>query len=194
MKKIPTIFVRDWEGTIGPPARFVLDEHHPDCEWVFAGEGVATRKLDGAACLLRDGRLYKRQEIKPPKPDPADFELVEEDNETGKRVGWIPVGDGPEDKWFREGFAASMLVDEAVLEDGTYELVGPKVQGNPEGFHAHHLVPHSSPSLLSLGTPPTDYETLKNFLAPLDIEGIVWHHPDGRMAKIKKKDFGLKRS
>jgi hypothetical protein len=25
-----------------------------------------------------------------------------------------------------------------------------------------------------------------------DIEGIVWHHPDGRMVKIKKKDFGYK--
>ena len=25
----------------------------------------------------------------------------------------------------------------------------------------------------------------------LDIEGIVWHHPDGRMAKIKRRDFGL---
>ena len=22
-------------------------------------------------------------------------------------------------------------------------------------------------------------------------EGIVWHHPDGRMAKIKRKDFGF---
>ena len=24
-----------------------------------------------------------------------------------------------------------------------------------------------------------------------NIEGIVWHHPDGRMVKIKARDFGL---
>lgn len=24
------------------------------------------------------------------------------------------------------------------------------------------------------------------------IEGLVWHHDDGRMAKIKRRDFGLK--
>jgi hypothetical protein len=26
-----------------------------------------------------------------------------------------------------------------------------------------------------------------------NIEGIVWHHSDGRMVKIKAKDFGIKR-
>ena len=25
-----------------------------------------------------------------------------------------------------------------------------------------------------------------------NLEGIVWHHPDGRWAKIKRRDFGLK--
>lgn len=34
---------------------------------------------------------------------------------------------------------------------------------------------------------------LRSYLANKDIEGIVWHHPDGRMVKIKGKDFGLKR-
>ena len=24
------------------------------------------------------------------------------------------------------------------------------------------------------------------------LEGVVWHHPDGRMVKIKRKDFGYK--
>jgi hypothetical protein len=27
-----------------------------------------------------------------------------------------------------------------------------------------------------------------------NIEGIVWHHPDGRMAKLKLRDFGVKRA
>jgi hypothetical protein len=41
--------------------------------------------------------------------------------------------------------------------------------------------------------PPRDFDGLRTWLAGKDIEGIVWHHPDGRMAKIKLRDFGLKR-
>lgn len=39
---------------------------------------------------------------------------------------------------------------------------------------------------------PHDFEGIKGFLAENVIEGLVWHHPDGRMAKIKRRDFGLK--
>jgi hypothetical protein len=190
VKKIPTVFVRDWEGTLGPPARFVLNEPHPDCAWVFAGEGVATQKLDGTACLVRDGVLYKRLELKGDKPAPDGFELVEHDEETGKRVGWVPVGDGPEDRWHREAFGRSLWGPCGVGCNGTYELVGPKVQGNPEGFAEHTLVSHDLADRLPA---PREYEALREWLATQPIEGIVWHHPDGRMAKIKKKDFGLAR-
>lgn len=34
-----------------------------------------------------------------------------------------------------------------------------------------------------------DYEALKEFMNTFPHEGIVWHHPDGRMVKIKRKDF-----
>jgi hypothetical protein len=34
---------------------------------------------------------------------------------------------------------------------------------------------------------------LREWLLDRDIEGLVFHHPDGRMAKIKLRDFGLKR-
>lgn len=196
MRKIPTIFVRDWEGTVGPPGRFVLDEPHPDCGWVFAGEGVATRKLDGTCCLVRDGVLYKRLEVKGGKVVPDDFDQVEIDDQTGNRVGWVPVGDGPEDKWHREAWdrltgGVEAEAGAVVPEDGTYELVGRKVQGNPEGFADHTLVSHANAPTCPAA--PRDFGGLRDWLATQDIEGIVWHHPDGRMGKIKGKDFGLKR-
>ena len=59
MRKIPSLFKRDYEGT-----RLVYDEVVPGSEWVLAGEGVATRKWDGTACMVRDGRLYKRYDCK----------------------------------------------------------------------------------------------------------------------------------
>lgn len=179
MKKIPTIFVRDMSAQ---PA-LVTAEVTPGCEWVFAGEGVPTRKFDGMCCLVRDGVLYKRREVRLGKLDPEGFELVDEDPETGKRVGWVKVGDGPEDKYFREP---------ELPFDGTYELVGPKVQGNPEGVDCHAFMRHGA-CLIESRYDAVSFDGLKTYLADNDIEGIVWHHRDGRMAKIKGKDFGLKR-
>ena len=59
MQKIPTIFVRGEGGRI-------TEEKHPDCGWVFDGDGVATEKLDGTNVRLtvRAGyivRLEKRR-------------------------------------------------------------------------------------------------------------------------------------
>ena len=39
-----------------------------------------------------------------------------------------------------------------------------------------------------------DADALREYLRCRDIEGIVWHHPDGRMVKIKGKDFGFRRT
>src|SRR5262245_17287353 len=100
MKKIPTMFERDWNGDRSR----VLDKPHPDCGWVFAGEGRVTRKLDGTCCMVRDGKLYKRRELKPTDNAPEGLEIVGKDQETGKIVGWMPVSDGPEDRWHREAF------------------------------------------------------------------------------------------
>lgn len=182
MNKIPTMFERDWAGDKSR----VIDKIHAGCEWVAAGEGIATRKIDGTSCLVRDGRLYKRREVRHGDPLPPDFELSTHDHETGKVVGWVPVADGPEDRWHREAFAK-----QPDLENGTYELVGPKIQGNTDSFTENVLVSHSNTGLHP--DAPRTFEGLREWLHGLDIEGIVFHHPDGRMAKIKQRDFGLKR-
>ena len=64
-----------------------------------------------------------------------------------------------------------------VFPDGTYELCGPKLQGNPEGFAEHTLVRHGT----EVVDPPRTWDGLRDFLASYDGEGIVFHHPDGRM-------------
>jgi hypothetical protein len=105
--------------------------------------------------------------------------------------GWLLIGKDPEDRWHREAFAVIQEhFNGSAPPDGTYELVGPKVQGNPEEFKEHALVLHG---LYATEDAPRDFNGLKAYLATHDIEGIVWHHPDGRMVKIKAKDFGLKR-
>lgn len=178
MRKIPTLFVRDPERNL----HYVTDEVNPACEWVAAGEGVATRKYDGSCCLVRDGVLYKRHEVKAGKDAPEGFEPLGTDEATGKTVGWMPVGEGPEGKWHRDAFARR-----PGLRDGTYELCGPKVNGNPEGFAEHVLLAHEDAD--AYPDAPRTFEGLRVFLADFKGEGLVWHHPDGRMAKVKRRDF-----
>lgn len=182
MRKIPTLFLRDETNR-----SLVRNEVNPDAAWVLAGEGTPTRKWDGSCCLIRDGKLYKRYEVKAGKTPPPDFEpATDVDPETGKQQGWVPVGDGPEDRWHRDAFEAL-----APLQgDGTYELIGPKVQGNPERWPVHVLLAHGKKVLPDA---PRDFDGLKDYLARTDIEGIVWWHPDGRMAKAKARDFGVRR-
>lgn len=178
MKKIPSLFVRDWNGD---PA-FVTREVDPLCAWVVAGEGVPTRKWDGTAVLVRGGKLFARYDAKRGKTPPANFEPCgEADPKTGHCPGWVPA-DRHEDKWIREAALSGGT------RDGTYEAVGPKIGANPDGFPDHRLMIHGGVAFQSV---PLDFDGLRDWLAAHEVEGIVWHHPDGRMAKIKRSDFGL---
>lgn len=181
MQKIPTLFERDWNGDKSR----VINQIHVGCEWVANGEGAATRKIDGTSCLMRDGKMFKRRELREGDVAPSDFELASKDEETGKSVGWVTVDGSPENKYHMEAFDAS-------LPDGTYELVGPKVQKNLEKYEKHTLVKHSDCE--QYPDAPRTFEGLKTWLEGRDIEGLVFHHPDGRMAKIKLRDFGIKRT
>lgn len=187
MKKIISLFQRNYDGD-----HLVRDEVVPGAEWVIAGEGIATRKMDGTCCLVRGGKLFKRRELKLNERVPVEFELADHDKTTGKSVGWMPVGDGPEDRWHREAFEF-WLNSGHPIQEGTYELVGPKVQGNPEKRERHGLVFHGGRGLVLDPQPPRDFAGIRDYLDGRDIEGIVWHHQDGRMVKIKAKDFGTKR-
>ncbi len=201
MKKIISLYQRNYDGD-----RLVRDEVVPGAEWVLAGEGTPTRKLDGTCCLVRDGKLYARYDLPLTKeyrnkkrqgyagptwehvPPPADWEPAQDtfDSGSGHWPGWVVVRDAPEHRWHREGWSVLLPAT-----DGTYELIGPKVQGNPEGADKHVLVPHGE-TVIRPDVPRT-FEGIRSFLASQDIEGIVWHHEDGRMVKIKAKDFGIKR-
>jgi len=182
MRKIISLFQRNYDGD-----RLVRDEIVPGAEWVVAGEGVATRKWDGTCCMIRDGKLYKRYDAKRGKTPPPGWEAAQEpDLVTGHHPGWLPVGDEPESKWYK---AAYEWLD-GVMPDGTYELCGPHFQGNPEHLNGDGFLKHG---VYRIADAPRTFVELASYFAKTDMEGIVWHHPDGRMVKIKAKDFGHKR-
>lgn len=183
MKKIKSLFKRDY----GSGTRLVYNEVVEGSEWVLNGEGTPTRKFDGSCCAIIDGKIYKRYDAKKGKkvPDGA-IPCQEPDPITGHQPCWLKCDESkPEDKYFIEGF--NNLENKI---DGTYELCGEKVQGNPEKIIGHQLIKHGCEVLLNV---PRDFEGIKEYLKDKDIEGIVWHRDNGDMVKIKKKDFGFKR-
>jgi hypothetical protein len=186
MKKISTLFKKD-PNDLGR----VIPELDPANKWVY-DEGVrATRKWDGSACVIINGNLYKRYDVKKGRSVPAGaIPCQEPDAITGHWPHWLLVDSSKsEDKFFIEAHQ-NLIDDSNGVEDGTYELCGPKVQGNPEKFNKHVLVRHG---ISWVDVPLIHFQTIKELLGILDIEGIVFHHPDGRMCKIRKSDFGIKR-
>lgn len=187
MNKIPTVFTRDPEDQSR-----LTREVHPDCQWVLDGEGTATRKYDGT-CVMLDigGSWLARREVKAGKAEPDNYRVVERDPITGKSVGWEPIGQSGWAKWHAEALARAEGT--IVLHPGTYELVGPKVNGNPEDVEAHTLVRHAEAETLPVTGAPRDYDAIKALVLGLAAdygwEGVVYHHDDGRMAKIKARDY-----
>lgn len=194
MRKIPTLFVRD------DKTRKVVPRLTPGCEWVLRGEGVPTEKLDGTNVRLtvRSGvvvRVEKRR-----NPSKAQ-------KSAGILTPWYVDAphDDPSNKHIHAAVVGTHVRD---WPDGEHpcEALGPKIQGNPLCLEAPTCWPFLLyPPALTLINPAWDsvedaFAVLRDVTrvlaselvgaAPdMAAEGIVWHHPDGRMAKLKRKDF-----
>jgi hypothetical protein len=166
MKKIPTIFKRDLKLKCTP----VTEEINPECQWVFDGEGIATRKIDGVNIRVKDGVIAIRQTPLTREYTEAEYEPLREAPNNSKHIEAACPHTPP---------------------DGIYEAYGEGIRGNAEKVEGYHMV-RIDPvdhALVVHGVPRT-YRGLMGYLATHDIEGIVFHHPDRiRMAKIKTKDF-----
>ena len=192
MNKIPTLFVRD-------PANMsrVTREVTPGCEWVLAGEGIPTRKRDGANVRVVLSNFHGQVLAQYDKRR----NVTRKERAEGKEPGYVPVNsDDPGDKWLMEALRGT---DMSAWPLGSHpcEALGEKIQGGVEGT-AYRLYPFLlRPETLypednghGLLEKPWTYDSIEAFLRGngRPMEGIVWHHPDGRMAKIKSRDFGIK--
>ncbi|MFF4292161.1 hypothetical protein ACFY0N_00725 [Streptomyces vinaceus] len=190
MEKITTLFVRDYSASPRQGAPLpVTREVAPGCEWVLASEGTPTRKWDGTCVRLDEyGDWWARREVKPGKQPPPGYAPISTDVQTGRTVGWEPIA---QTGWAK---AHAEAVHNSTAESaGTYELLGPRINGNPDGYEAHVLIRHGWAPLsvrTDCATAPRDFDGLAAWLRARPYEGLVWHHPDdGRMVKIKKLDF-----
>lgn len=183
MEKIPTIFDRDWDGNRG-----VINKPTPECTWVFKGKGIATEKVDGTNIKVKveDGKITDVWKRRNPN---------KEQKERGVEP-WYEVADisDPQNKHI---FKSVDNTDASFLADGEYpcEAYGGKIQGNP--LEAEPSIYFFSERPKVFDKFPRDYENIKILVIHLSslvspghwAEGVVFHNPYGRMAKIKRKDF-----
>lgn len=182
MKKIPTLFERTYENhrVVG-----ISNKVYSGMEWVLAGEGTATLKLDGSCCAIINGELYKRYDAKKGKKPPSGaIPCCDPDPVTGHWPHWVKIDENnPADKWFFNAFENSICDI-----DGTYEAVGPHFQGNPYDLEGDRLFRHG---IRVLDDAPRDFDGLREYLRNHKFEGIVFWKDGEPQCKIKRSDFGF---
>lgn len=110
-------------------------------------------------------------------------------------------------------FALEYLLPNSAIAKICMALLGPKVNGNPYKLKDHIWIPFETFAQKHLrykswGKYPKDFQTISNWfendLIPLYasmihgedgrnngfVEGVIFLHPDGRMAKLRRDMFG----
>lgn len=198
MQKIPLLFKTNEQR------KYVIPEVNEKAGWVFEEPTIAHRKYDGT-CLMRDTEdWWSRRSTKEPA-EVKNFRLVEFDANTGKHFGWEPISQSPFFKFWQEAIGQQPLdcdflnMRDGAYELGTYELIGPKVNGNPEKLKRHRLMPHAHAQQLGdiqhleldlVEDVEVAYAELKRTLFYLPVEGVVFKdRKQQRFAKLRRKDF-----
>jgi hypothetical protein len=166
-------------------------EVQPGLEWVLEGKGEATEKVDGAACAIIGGVLYKRYDAKWGKFPPVGAIPCQpsEDPRTGHWPHWVKVDyKDPASYWHIVALENALNDADGHLNNGTYEAVGPHFQGNPHHLEKDTLIRHG----ITVLDVPRTFEGLRDYLEQHEIEGIVFWKDEEPQCKIKRSDFGFK--
>lgn len=191
MKKIPTMFKREYDvdgQMIGLTDIFTNDL----CKYALLN-GTVTVKVDGTACMIKEGKLYCRYDSKPnkhgkikPIPSNAIPCQKERDPITGHFPCWIPA-DSNMYKWQIEAFK-NYVKNGGDIENGTYEAIGPHFMNNPYNLSEDTLVRHGS-KCIDITTEQRTIEGIKALVRDMNEEGIVIWVGGEPICKLKKIDM-----
>lgn len=186
MRKILTIFDRNWDSNRKVNEKLIVDFDFENA--------IATEKLDGMNIRLtiRNGQVVRVEKRRNPSKDQKKIGIVDP---------WYvdAISTASEDKWI---FDAVENTDLTKVPDGEWsaEAIGKNIQGNPLSLDGNQVFIFSLPewrAKITFDTVPFTFDELHKFFEnqkslignDVPIEGIVWHHPNGDMVKIKRKDF-----
>ena len=187
MKKIPTLFKREFHED----GKFTLtDQVTEGMEWVLTGDGLATVKWDGTPVYYDGTYWFKRFDYKPGRKLPENAVPCQmfADPITGHWPHWIPLNEKDKsDKHIVAAIRNYMKYGSAQLAIGTYEAVGPNINGNHSRHPMNTLMYHGSMIITDF---PRDFQRMGWWLNRHAIEGIVFWLNGKPMCKIKRSDFG----
>lgn len=181
-----TIFDRNWQTNRKVNEKIIVDFKFD--------EAIATEKLDGMniRVTVRNGTVVRVEKRRNPSKTQKQNDITEP---------WYVDADelNSQDKWI---FDAVKNTDFTKVIDGEWsaEAIGKNIQGNPLNLTNNQVFIFSLPEWrkqITLPDVPIEFDEIKAYLDTKKslignntlIEGIVWHHPNGNMVKIKRKDF-----
>ncbi len=192
MIKIPRLFIHD--------KSYATDKISPVSRWVLTEESIPYRKWDGIATKLYKDQWYIRSIRRRDGIDDKDIHTIfyPVDLLQDYVYGWLKTDYSPYLPYLTEALATEPYSDrlfgtENGWEQGTYELMGPNILGNPEKLERHWLMPHHrSPQLSEVSMLGKDisYDSLLTIFSTYDCEGCVWYERNGyRKTKLRRRDF-----
>ncbi|MEL7249066.1 MAG: DUF5565 family protein [Bacteroidota bacterium] len=186
MRKILTIFDRNWETDRKVNTQLIVD-------FDFAN-AVTTEKLDGMniRVTVRNGTVVRSEKRRNPSKQQKQNGIVD--------PWYVDIDTSTsQDKWLVDAISNT---DFSAVPDGEWsgEAIGKNIQGNPLNLTNNQVFLFSLPSWrerIQLKDAPYTHAELVQYLNSRKsaigegclMEGIVWHHPNGDMVKIKRKDF-----
>lgn len=199
MKKLPLLFFRNPDGTVD----FTKYNEIAISKIRESNKIYFTLKYDGTCVLVKKPNYYARRTVKPGKNTPKHFIRCDFDKVTGKSFGWIPIDESDyKEKFYKALFDYQLVNFDTLIEDGTYELCGPKIGVRyKNSLKRNVLFKHGKDIIKEVNTndghifdiSPID---LKTYLIPIfkelndkNIEGIVFWNDDGPICKLRCKDF-----
>lgn len=177
----------------------------------------ASWKIDGTCCLIKHGKLYRRLDIREGKSTPPANAILGEADENGcVKICWLPLEDStePQDGNHLSALDSAgfwtldmndnmkpVVVPFDMEEVATYELIGPRLNGNPylleeidtnvtlstkkglvpRAVARHYLVRHGDYKIpnfpvAELLTAENPVVFLRNLILTAKVEGIVFRH------------------
>lgn len=209
MKKMPIIFDMTFDNEGEREVLHTIREEIRDLVNTTLAEGkqvIPTFKRDGTAVFCNaDGKWFTRRAVKTGKQAPEGFIALETDPNTGTTFGWEPKDSSPMKKFLNK--AIKKFIQDNDTEpprNTTFELLGPKINGNPERVDAEELRIHGQekaddfPTIQDILDSDEPFEMLNPIFAGFrakHIEGIVFWlaDKDGSLIeprfKARCKDF-----
>jgi len=200
MKKIPTLFDRDWNGNRKVIAQLDPRLEGKEIDW---SQAICTEKFNGTnvAFTIENNQVINYWKRKNPSKEEKKLNI---------EPSYIEVDfEDPNTKYITKAITEYMWKDfhkMYPIPNGLYsaELIGPKIQGNPYNLNFYYFIFFSIPDFIKNYTfdmQSPNYLLLRNTLPLLkshlnpnvSIEGLVWHFPDKSMIKIKTEDFDYRK-